>query len=116
MSRTIALLGVGKLGEALLSGLIRSGTPAAQLIGAEKHAERAEEIAGRQRWLRDDLEPLDEHRCAFETSDDSLEWLALRIAFLGVDFDVVEPPELRDWCGRAAERFRRASVGAGPQS
>jgi pyrroline-5-carboxylate reductase len=27
MSTTIALLGVGKLGEALLSGLLRSGTP-----------------------------------------------------------------------------------------
>jgi pyrroline-5-carboxylate reductase len=44
---TVALLGVGKLGEALLSGLIRSGTPASSLIGAEKHPERAEEIAER---------------------------------------------------------------------
>ena len=45
--RVIALLGVGKLGEALLSGLIRSGTPAGQLIGAEKHEERAKEVAER---------------------------------------------------------------------
>jgi pyrroline-5-carboxylate reductase len=45
--RTIALLGVGKLGEALLSGLIRSGTPPQSLVGAEKHVERAEEIAAR---------------------------------------------------------------------
>lgn len=44
---TIALLGIGKLGEALLSGLIRSGTSPASLIGAEKHAERAAEIAAR---------------------------------------------------------------------
>ncbi|MFP5218179.1 MAG: pyrroline-5-carboxylate reductase [Actinomycetes bacterium] len=44
---TIALLGVGKLGEALLSGLIRAGTPAGSLIGAEKHPERAAEIAQR---------------------------------------------------------------------
>jgi len=44
---TIALLGVGKLGEALLSGLLRSGTPAGDLIGAEKHPERAREIAER---------------------------------------------------------------------
>ncbi len=43
----IALLGVGKLGEALLSGLIRSGTPPQSLIGAEKHAERSAEIAER---------------------------------------------------------------------
>ena len=47
MSRTIALLGVGKLGEALLSGLIRSGTQPQSLIGAEKHAERAAEIEQR---------------------------------------------------------------------
>ena len=44
---TIAVVGVGKLGEALLSGLIRSGHPAGDLIGAEKHPERAAEIAAR---------------------------------------------------------------------
>ncbi len=43
----IALLGVGKLGEALLSGLLRSGHPADRLLGAEKHPERAAEIAER---------------------------------------------------------------------
>jgi predicted DNA-binding transcriptional regulator YafY len=74
----------------------------------------ADQIASRQHWLRDDLEPLGEDRCAYETSDDSLEWLALRIAFLGVDFEVVEPPELADWCGHVAERFRRAAGTGGP--
>ena len=44
---TIALLGVGKLGEALLSGLLRSGLPAASVLAAERHAERAAEIAER---------------------------------------------------------------------
>ena len=43
----IALLGVGKLGEALLSGLLRAGRPPAQLLAAERHPERAAEIAGR---------------------------------------------------------------------
>jgi len=47
VSRTIALLGVGKLGEALLSGLLRSGTPASSLLGAERHPERAAEMAER---------------------------------------------------------------------
>ena len=69
----------------------------------------AEEIARRQRWLRDDLEPLGEDRCAYETSDDSLEWLAMRIAFLGVDFEVVEPPELAEWCAALARRFGAAA-------
>ena len=43
----IALLGVGKLGEALLSGLLRSGHPVDRLLGAERHPERAAEIAER---------------------------------------------------------------------
>ena len=43
----IALLGVGKLGEALLSGLLRSGHPADRLLGAERYPERAAEIAQR---------------------------------------------------------------------
>ena len=41
----IALLGVGKLGEALLSGLLRAGRPAEQLLAAERHEGRAAEIA-----------------------------------------------------------------------
>ena len=44
---TIALLGVGKLGEALLSGLLRSGTTASSLIGSERHSERAAEMSER---------------------------------------------------------------------
>jgi pyrroline-5-carboxylate reductase len=44
---TIALLGVGKLGEALLSGLLRSGRPAGSMLAAERYAERATEIAER---------------------------------------------------------------------
>ncbi|MCW2678705.1 MAG: pyrroline-5-carboxylate reductase [Frankiales bacterium] len=44
---TIALLGVGKLGEALLSGLLRSGLPASVVLAAERHQERAAEIADR---------------------------------------------------------------------
>ena len=47
MSTTIALLGVGKLGEALLSGLLRSGTAPGSMLAAERHAERAAEIAER---------------------------------------------------------------------
>jgi len=43
----IAVLGVGKLGEALLSGLLRSGLPASSLLAAERHQERAAEIAER---------------------------------------------------------------------
>jgi pyrroline-5-carboxylate reductase len=44
---TVALLGVGKLGEALLSGLLRSGRPPAGLLAAERSAAHAAEIAAR---------------------------------------------------------------------
>ena len=44
---TIAVLGVGKLGEALLSGLLRSGLDPASLLAAERHQGRAAEIAER---------------------------------------------------------------------
>jgi pyrroline-5-carboxylate reductase len=42
---TFALIGVGKLGEALLSGLIRSGRAKEQVIAAERYEGRAKEIA-----------------------------------------------------------------------
>ena len=42
---TFALVGVGKLGEALLSGLLRSGRPKEQVIAAERYEARAAEIA-----------------------------------------------------------------------
>jgi pyrroline-5-carboxylate reductase len=42
---TFALVGVGKLGEALLSGMLRAGTPPEQVIGAERYEGRAREIA-----------------------------------------------------------------------
>ena len=45
--QVIGILGVGKLGEALLSGLLRSGTPAGSMLAAERHADRAAEIAQR---------------------------------------------------------------------
>jgi pyrroline-5-carboxylate reductase len=41
---TFALVGVGKLGEALLSGLLRSGRPKEQVIAAERYEARATQI------------------------------------------------------------------------
>src|SRR5919107_1963396 len=43
----------------------------------------AEELQGR-RWLGGDVTPLDDHRCELRTSDDNLDWLAMRIAMLPV--------------------------------
>jgi len=69
----------------------------------------AEEIAGRSRLYGGKVEPLDAHSCEYRTGDDNLAWLALRIAMLGVDFDVHEPPELAEHLRGLADRLRRAS-------
>jgi len=53
----IAVLGVGKLGEALLSGLLRAGRQPGSLVAAERHAERSAEIA--QRYGVATLDPVE---------------------------------------------------------
>lgn len=42
---TVALLGAGKMGEALLAGLLAAGTPAADVRVVERNAARAAELA-----------------------------------------------------------------------
>ncbi|MEU4802287.1 pyrroline-5-carboxylate reductase [Actinosynnema sp. NPDC023587] len=44
---TIAVLGAGKIGEALLSGLLRAGRPADELVFTEKHPERCAALSDR---------------------------------------------------------------------
>ena len=55
------------------------------------------------------LEPIDEHRCLLRTGADWLGGLAVYIAMIGVDFEVVEPPELVEQVRVLTERFRRAA-------
>ena len=52
----------------------------------------ASELAGR-RWLGE-LTALDEHPSEVRTSDDNLDWLAMRIAMISAPYEVHEPPEL----------------------
>ena len=68
----------------------------------------AEELRERvpARW--GELEPIDERRCEYRTGDDDLDWLALRIAMLGVEFEVHEPPELAEGLRALARRVERA--------
>jgi predicted DNA-binding transcriptional regulator YafY len=55
------------------------------------------------------VEARGEHSCEYRTSDDSLDWLAMRIGMLGVDFEVHEPPELVARCELLAARFAHAA-------
>jgi predicted DNA-binding transcriptional regulator YafY len=69
----------------------------------------ADEVARRLPWVAGALEPIDEARCEYRTADENLEWLAIRVAMLGVDVDVHEPPELIEQLGVLADRLRRAA-------
>ncbi len=69
----------------------------------------SDEVAHRfpARW--GSIKPIDERSCEYRTGDDNLSWLALRIAMLGVDFEVHEPPELLAELRALAERLKRAA-------
>jgi predicted DNA-binding transcriptional regulator YafY len=55
------------------------------------------------------VEPLDGSSCLYRTSDDSIEWLAVRVGMLDFDFEVREPPELIERLRRLARRYRNAA-------
>ena len=58
------------------------------------------------------IEPIDERSCEYRTGDDDLAWLALRVAMLGVEFEVREPPELVEHLRTLARRVKRATGGS----
>ena len=59
------------------------------------------------------VEPLDERTCQYRTGDEDLDWLALRVALLGPEFEVHEPPELADHLRTLAGRLERAAAREG---
>ena len=58
------------------------------------------------------LEAIDDDHCELRTAADWLGSLAIYIAEVGADFEVLEPPELIDHVKTLAERFTRASSSA----
>ena len=56
------------------------------------------------------FEPIDDHTCKYRTGDNDIAWLAVRIAMLGVDFEVLGPPELAEHLRTLAERLERAKL------
>jgi predicted DNA-binding transcriptional regulator YafY len=69
----------------------------------------AEEVTRRLSWAGGTVAPLGADRCEFRISDYDLEWLAIRIAMLGVDVEVREPPELISQLDALAQRLQRAA-------
>jgi pyrroline-5-carboxylate reductase len=47
VNETVAVLGAGKMGEALLSGMLRAGRPASDLLFTERHEDRAQELTAK---------------------------------------------------------------------
>jgi predicted DNA-binding transcriptional regulator YafY len=68
----------------------------------------AQAMAGRVPAQWGTIRPLDAETCEYRTGDDDLRWLALRVAMLGVDFEVHEPPELIEHLQALADRVERA--------
>lgn len=62
-----------------------------------------------RRYLAGTVEPIGSHSCEYRTSDDSLDWLAMRIGMLGVEFEVHEPAELVGRLLALAGRLARAA-------
>ncbi|MGW5554930.1 helix-turn-helix transcriptional regulator [Nocardia beijingensis] len=73
----------------------------------------AEALAEAFRVRAEEVEPLDERTCLLRTSADSLEWTALRIAHLDLDFEVVEPTEMRDLLAGLGAKLLRAARNPG---
>jgi predicted DNA-binding transcriptional regulator YafY len=59
--------------------------------------------------VRVPVTPIDANTCEYRTGDDDLAWLAVRVAMLGVDFEVHEPPELVEQVRVLARRFESAA-------
>jgi predicted DNA-binding transcriptional regulator YafY len=73
----------------------------------ETVAERISPTAGR-------LERVDAEHCVLETGGHSLALLGLYISFLNVEFEVLDPPELRSELRALAERLLRAATEPRP--
>jgi len=67
----------------------------------EKVAETTSPTAGR-------LEARDEHSCVYYTGAEALDTIAVYIALKGIDFEVLEPPELKEFVAGLAARLTRA--------
>lgn len=69
---------------------------------AESAAERIPSCAGL-------IEPVDSRSCVVETGASTYEVLAMHLSCMGIDFEVIDPPELVNEVRRLARRYERAS-------
>ena len=72
------------------------------------HTPRHEVLARVPAYIGD-FEEVDEHSCLFSTGTESLETAATYLGLLGADFEVLDPPELKDHLRNLSVRFARAA-------
>jgi predicted DNA-binding transcriptional regulator YafY len=58
-------------------------------------------------WHYASVEAIDDESCRLLMNVDTFEWPAIVLASVGADFEVLEPPELRDYLQRVGEFFLR---------
>jgi predicted DNA-binding transcriptional regulator YafY len=87
-----------------------SGAPSRFEARVTVHAS-ATEMTSRMPPYWGAFHPIDAHSCEYRAGDDDLGWLAMRIAMLGVDAEVHEPPELIEHLQALSRRLRRAASG-----
>ncbi|UYQ61338.1 helix-turn-helix transcriptional regulator [Streptomyces peucetius] len=74
-------------------------------------AERAAEFVGPSDGV---LEPVDDGRCLLRTGAANLDVLVIHVLLMGVDFEVVEPPELTGRIRALRDRLSRAMAPESP--
>ncbi len=85
-----------------------SGAPMRYQARVTLHAPAAELTDRPHLWGT--VTPIDERTCEYRTNDDRLDWLAMRIGMLGLEFEVHEPPELVEAVRALAGRLDRAAA------
>jgi predicted DNA-binding transcriptional regulator YafY len=59
-------------------------------------------------WLGGEVREVGAERSELRVGEDDLDWLAMKVAMVGADFEVHEPPELRDRLAEVGARIERA--------
>jgi predicted DNA-binding transcriptional regulator YafY len=67
-----------------------------------------QEVAQRTSPMAVSLEPVDDHSCLMRTGAESLDRIVFHLLFIGLDFEVREPPELTEHIGTLIGRLQRA--------
>ncbi|MER7849380.1 YafY family protein [Kitasatospora sp. NPDC096077] len=74
----------------------------------------AAEVDGWMPWTGEyEIEPIDDHSCRLRARADSVKWMAAGLLMLDCDFEVHEPPELREHLRTVATRARHAAASDG---